>query len=232
DAADHDGQQGAETDHQTHGWKVDGFHFRQVDRILAVFFTVVTKKTQHTRLLHEGFDHPDAAIRFLGIGGEVTQQSLNVFAAFVNDRIDVINGNGKDRQWCQHIEAQQRVLPDHEKQAEPDGHEQVGEVHDRWTGKHTDAADVLRHPAHQVTGAMGLVKIGIQLLVMIVYLFFLIVLDMTAHHNDGLSHEEKKAPADQRQHKECNAANDDLLVERRVPRVHFSDEFPDQDIVI
>jgi hypothetical protein len=47
---------------------------------------------------------------------------------------------------------------------------------------------------HQVAGTMCFVKRSIKLLIMLKHFIFLIVFNMTAHHNDRLSHQEHKKP--------------------------------------
>jgi len=67
---------------------------------------------------------------------------------------------------------------------------------------------------------------------MVIDLFFLIVLDMPAHDNDGLTHEEHEKAADKGQDQESDAADGHLRPKGRMGRVHCTDKFLHQDIVV
>ena len=232
DAADHDGKQGAETDHKTHGGEIDRFDFCQVHGIFSVFLAIVIEEPEHGFLLDEGFDDADAAIGFLGIGGKVAEQGLYVFAFFMDDGVHIIDGDGKDRQRRKNVQGQQGVFAEHKEEAEADSYQQVEEVHHGWSRIHTYPADVFRHPAHQVAGAMGLVEIGVELLIMVIDLVLLVVFDMTAHHDDRLPHEEHEKTAQQRQEQQGDAAEGHLFPKRGMRGVEGPDEFFDEDIVV
>ena len=93
------------------------------------------------------------------------------------------------------------------KRLKPDGGGEVDEIHDGRPCVHAYAADVFRNAVHKVARAVAFVKSGVELLVMTVYLVFLIVFDVAAHHDDGLPHEEhKESAAEKCQHQQGNAA--------------------------
>ena len=72
---------------------------------------------------------------------------------------------------------------------------EVGKVHDRWTGKHPHATYIFCYPVHEITSAMSFIECAIQFLVVLVYFIFLIKLNVATHHDDRLAHQEKKDPS-------------------------------------
>jgi len=192
----------------------------------------VAEEAEHGFFLDEGFDDADAAIGFLGVGGEVAEEGLDMLAFFVDDGVDHVYRDGQDGQGGEDVEAEEGVLAEHEEEAETDRYEEVGEVHDGWTREHADAADVFRHAAHEVAGGVGLVEVHVQLLVVGVDLVLLVEFDVAAHDDDGLAHEEEETAADQGKDQQGDAAEDDLSAEGGVAGVHCSYEFPYQDVIV
>ncbi len=120
----------------------------------------------------------------------------------------------------------------HKKQAEADSDQEVGEVHDGGAGIHPHPADVLRHAAHEIAGAVRLIEIGIELLVVSVDLVLLVEFDMAAHDDNGLAHEEHKKTADQSQYEQGYTTDRHFVAEAWFVGIEGADKFLDQDIVI
>ena len=95
-----------------------------------------------------------------------------------------------------------------------------------------DAADVFGHAAHEVAGAVGLVEVGVEGLVVGVYLVFLVVFDVAAHDDDGLAHEEEEEAGDKGEDEEGDAGDSDDAAEAGVVEVEGADVFADENIVV
>src|SRR5689334_3549705 len=106
----------------------------------------------------------------------------------MNNVVDDINCEGKNGKRCQDIKGEFRISSVHEEDTHRNQRNKVHQVHDGRTGEHPYPAYILGHATHKVTCTMGLIKTGIQLLVMIKDLIFLIKLDMAAHYDNRLPH--------------------------------------------
>ena len=92
---------------------------------------------------------------------------------------------------------QDRVDVQHD--ADHEGHQdcEVQGVHDGRAEVHADVADIFADSIHQVAGVLGLVKGGVEHLVVVVNRGFQVVLDQPAHDDDCLACEEGKHAFDE-----------------------------------
>ena len=75
-------------------------------------------------------------------------------------------------------------------------------------------------------------ELGIQALVVIVYLVLLIVFYMTAHNDQRLSHEEHKESSEQGQHQEDDTCVEDHFFEMQVEEIDLMSEPMYERIII
>src|SRR4029079_11282323 len=64
-------EQCTNSDQQTDGRKIDGFHFGEINSRFSIAFTIVPEKFEHGFFLDKRFNNPYTGIRFLCICGEV-----------------------------------------------------------------------------------------------------------------------------------------------------------------